>query len=647
MSEQQPWFVKGVSFARTHFTWLERLQDPTTSKPPSDDFLRYLTFTGLNLDPQDIILFAHAIAVLAFIACLAICLLLIILSFALLHFLDLWMVVIMGTGLALIPFASMNLIAEYPRLHARTMRIQCLGDIPEVLSYLVMSLKLVPNLENSVKFAARESKTPLAADLRKLLWDMEIRVYHGVDEALTAFSTYWGQWHEYLRRSLHLIRSSVCEHNEVSRGLTLDRALEVSLEGTKETMNRFVNALHQPTMILYSVGIMIPLSLVAMLPAAGLVGIHLSLLHVFFLYDVSIPLIVYLYMWKILLSRPATFSPPDIPSTHPDLARVSKKREALLACGVAGAFASPFFASIILPKTLTESLMLLNKYIPLSLFVVWGLAGGIAWYCLRVYTPYKRIWDDIKAMEREFSDALYVLGRRLAEDRSPEESIQYTAKAIAGARIAEVFTHTGYLLQAMNITVREAFFHPEFGSLRFVSSDRIKAITRLIVEGMGKSQQAVSLSIIRIADHLRELQDVEGKIRDMLHELTSTLQATATVFAPLIAGVTLSITSLITSILGSVGTTLAAVPEESAGLLPVSAGFSVQNIASEWFVLVIGVYVVELVVLLTRFTNGITDGDDRALFLFRLGRTMVVAVVVFSVTVAVGMYFFGSLAPVG
>ena len=158
------------------------------------------------------------------------------------------------------------------------MRIQSLGDVPEILSYLVMYLKLVPNLENSVKFAAMESKTSLAADLRKLLWDMEIRVYHGVDEALSTFSLYWGQWHEYLQRSLHLVKSSVCEHDEVSRAITLDRALEVSLEGTKEMMNKFVNALHQPTMILYSVGIMIPLSLVAMLPAAGLVGVRLSLL---------------------------------------------------------------------------------------------------------------------------------------------------------------------------------------------------------------------------------------------------------------------------------------------------------------------------------------------------------------------------------
>ena len=269
----------------------------------------------------------------------------------------------------------------------------------------------------------------------------------------------------------------------------------------------------------------------------------------------------------------------------------------------------------------------------------------MAWYRLRVYTPYKKIRDGIKEMEREYSDALFVLGKRLAEDRSPEESIQYTARAIAGTRIAEVFNHTGYLLYTMNSSLRDAFFHPEYGSLKYVSSDRIKAITRLIVEGLQKSQQAVSLSIIRIADHLRELQEVEAKIKDMLNELTSTLRATAMVFAPLIAGVTLSITSLITSILGSVQSQLSTVPEETSSLMPVSAAFSAQNIQPEWFVLVIGVYLVELVVVLTRFTNGITDGDDQALFMYQMGRTMVVSVVIFSLTVVCGQYVFSQMVP--
>lgn len=636
------WYLSGIAFTNQHFSWVKKISE--TDKPFSQAYLQALAFSGLDLEPGDILLFSHVVGFLCFLAVLSV-LLTVVAFLALVNqpFDPIFLIGIIG-GLVVVPFGAMNLVAAYPGIHAKVVRVRSLGDVPEILSYLVMYLKIVPNLENGVRFAAAESKTMLAADLRKLLWDMEIRLYHGVDDALSSFSLYWGQWHEYLRRSLHLIRASVCEHDEVSRSITLDRALDVSLAGTKEMMNKFVNALHQPTMVLYSIGIMIPLSLVAMLPAAGLVGIHLSLLHIFLLYDVVIPVVVGVYMWKILLSRPATFSPPSIPPSHPDLQCIHKKREVVIGGGLVVLFSLPFIVSHVVPGGV-ESLRAVREYVPLSLFVVWGVAAGCSWYCLRVYTPYKRIRDGIKMMEREFGDALYVLGKRLAEDRSPEESISFTAQAMAGTRIAEVFTHTGYLLQSLNISVRDAFFHPEYGSLRYVSSDRIKALTRLIVEGVSKSQVAVSLSIVRIADHLRELQDVEGKIREMLHELTSTLRATTTVFAPLIAGVTLSITGLIGSILGSVEVRFAELPEDVSGVVPVSV-FAVGNFDPELFVLVIGVYLVELVVLLTRFVNGIEEGDDRALLWYSVGRTMVVSVMVFSVTVVGGGYFFARLVPV-
>ena len=91
-------------------------------------------------------------------------------------------------------------------------------------------------------------------------------------------------------------------------------------------MNDFSNKLHQPTMVIYSIGIMIPLALVAMLPAAGLVGMQITIFQVFFMYDIILPLFIFFYTRKILLSRPATFNPPKIPNDHPEIAHINKKR---------------------------------------------------------------------------------------------------------------------------------------------------------------------------------------------------------------------------------------------------------------------------------------------------------------------------------
>jgi hypothetical protein len=656
MKTEHLWFERGVIFAQTYFSWLLKNNEKTQQKLRkyfTAEYEEILTFTGLDVEPYAILLFAYTCAFLAFLVVFVFDLSILCSYGFFLGNIDGVTIALMGIVLVAVPIVVMNLCANYPKTHAKYLQIHSLGDIPEILSYLVMYLKLVPNLENSVKFAAAESSTTLASDLRKLVWDMEIRVYHGIDDAIISFAEQWGRWSEYFKRSLHLIRSSIQERDEASRIITLDRALDVSLEGTKETMNVFANRLHQPTVILYSVGIMIPLSLVAMLPAAGLVGMRITIVQIFFIYDIILPLFILLYTRKILLLRPATFNPPSIPPDHPDLLGINKRRRFMFASLIGGTLALPgvFFllVPILFPKGSSNAFFEfiadsngLNSYFPVTLFFIWGAATTVTLYSLSVYRPYKKVRDEMKQMEKEFSDALYILGKRISEEKSPEESFLYAAQTMEGAQIAEVFRQTSYNLTAMHTNLHDALYSDEFGSLQHVYSDRIKAILRLFVEGTQKSQRAVSASLIRIADHLKQLQGVENKIKDMLYELTSTLRSTVTVFAPLIAGVTLAITTLITRILASLSWNM---PEEtitdlSPSFSGISEAFIVENVRPEYFVLVIGIYLVELVFLLTRFTNGINEGDDKATYMYSLGKNMPMAIIVFSLTIIIGQFFF-------
>ncbi len=659
MKTNSLWFEHGTRFAKTYFSWLLKNNIQTQKKLKkyfTEEYQEILIFTGLDVEPYDILLFSYTSAFLCFFILFFIDVFILSIHGFSLENIDGGTIVLMGIVLVAVPVVVMNLVANYPKTYARNMQISSLGDIPEILSYLVMYLKLVPNLENSLKFTAKESSTTLAFDLRKLLWDMEIRVYHGIDDAIIIFATRWGRWSEYFKRSLHLIRSSIQEKNEASRIITLDRALDVSLEGTKDTMNAFANRLHQPTVILYSIGIMIPLSLVAMLPAAGLVGIKITIFQIFFVYDIILPLFVLLYTRKILLSRPAAFHPQNIPADHPSLHTIHKRRRLLFSAVIGCLVSLPglFFLMIpyMFPAGSSDPLFSflanpqgLNNYFPATLFFIWGTAVAITLYCHSVFHPYKKVRDEIKQMEKEFSDALYILGKRISEEKSPEESFSYAAQTMEGARIAEVFRQTSYNLIAIHTNLHDALFSDEFGSLKYVYSDRIKAILRLFVEGTQKSQRAASASLIRIADHLKQLQEVENKIKDMLYELTSTLRTTVTVFAPLIAGVTLAITTLISTIISSLS---AHIPTDSGSMssLPFSGTsetFIIENVRPEYFVLVIGVYLIELVFLLTRFTNGINEGDDNAMYMVSLGKNIPMATIVFSCTIIIGQYFFSQI----
>ncbi|MCX6665559.1 MAG: hypothetical protein NT038_05805 [Euryarchaeota archaeon] len=654
MSVSGHWFECGSRFAGKYFSWVISNKKNTSHRLNryfSKEYCEVLQFSGLDVKPRDILCFAYVSALISFLVFLLFDILVLFVYGFRLGDVDVGTILLMGIASVAVPLVVMNLVANYPKTYAHYMKIHSLGDVPEILSYLVMYLKLVPNLENSVKFAAQQSSTSLSCDLRKMLWDMEIRVYHGIDDALTDFASRWGKWCDYFKRSLHLIRSSIQERDEASRTITLNRALDVSLEGTRDMMNQFASKLQQPTMVIYSIGIMIPLALVAMLPATGLVGVKITIFQVFFLYNVFLPLVIFLYMRKILLSRPATFSPPVIPFDHPKLLGIHKRRRLLFAVLVGFFVALPGVVFLFLPTQYSffgwfGFLFDENGFVPVTLFIIWGIAVGLSLYCLSVYAPYIKIRGEIKQMENEFSDALYILGKRIAEEKSPEEGFLYAATTMGDAKIAGVFQQTGYNLTAMHTDLRDALFSSEFGSLRYVYSDRIKAIMRLFVEGISRSQRAVSISLVKIADHLKELQEVEHKIKDNLYELTSTLRSTVALFAPLIAGVTLAITKLISTILSSMS---GAIPTDAVADMPsvlsqVADSFAIENVRPEYFVLVVGIYILELVVLLTRFTNGIDEGDDTAAFMYSLGKVMPVTVVVLTSTVIVANYMFSSIA---
>jgi len=68
-----------------------------------------------------------------------------------------------------------------------------------------------------------------------------------MDAALLSFADLWGRNSEYFKRSLHLIKSSTAEPDEAQRIITLNRALDISLEGTESLMDSFAAKLKTPS----------------------------------------------------------------------------------------------------------------------------------------------------------------------------------------------------------------------------------------------------------------------------------------------------------------------------------------------------------------------------------------------------------------
>jgi Flp pilus assembly protein TadB len=553
---------------------------------------------------------------------------------------------VMITGL--IPIFVLVYLSEYPKIHARFMKIHSLGDIPEILSYIVMSMKLVSNMERAISFAAANSERPLARDLRKLIWDMHVRVYTGIDDATLAFANQWGKNSEYFKRALHLVKSSTNEPDEAQRVITLNKSLDIVLEGTRHMMGGFAARLKTPTYILYSIFILIPLALVALLPALTIVGVRIDAVILILLYDLILPLATFGYAEYILLQRPATFPPPQISNTHPRLVDITRTRRvtsiiALVTAVIIGAsgylwlaYGNPF--DLVSTGAMTG-------YIPPSFPLIWGATALITIYAIGAYTPYKSIRDDIKEIEYQFADALFVLGRRISEGRSPEWAFMQTAQTMKGTHIGNAFQEVANNLSLLRTTLAGAIFDSEYGAFRDIYSERVHTTMHLFTQSVYKSHQAAGIAIVKLADHLKELQEVEKNIKGSLFDVTSTMKSTATIFAPLIAGVTLALSEVIQKILQNISHEASRLPEGMgvASIMSDVGGGMEQSISPNLFLLAVGFYMIVLVIILVRFAGSIEYGGDTAQFMYDLGQILPVSIMVFTISVVVSRTLFTAI----
>ena len=646
MDDNQNLYCRACRFSVKHFSWLVRDLDEyrkKSEKTASNEFFAALDFSGFELEPWETHILSYTGGLLLFISLVGLDIILFSISTY-----ERNSIIFAAVFTSLVPIIVMIYLSEYPKIHAKFLKIHTLGDIPEIQSYIVMSMKLVPNMERAIIFAADNSFRPLARDLKKLIWDIHIRVYSNIDEALIEFADQWGKNSEYFKRSLHLVKSSTSEPDEAQRIMTLNKSLDIVLEGTKTMMDAFAAKLKTPTYVLYSIFILIPLALVALIPAVSIVGVRMDTVTLVLIYNIGLPLFTFIYSEFILLQRPATFSPPNISDKHPDLSNIRSTRKIIITVTLLIGTTVGFSGYILLyfgnPFNIISKEAMAGLVLP-TFPIIWAITAMITIYCLGLYTPYKKIRDGIKQIENEFADAMFILGRRISEGRSAEEAFAHTSETMKGAKIGEAFADIAKNLTCMRTTLHGAIFNEEYGAFKDIYSDRVHTMMKLLTESVHRSHEAAGMAIIKLADHLKELQEVEANIKRGLYDVTSTMRSTAIIFAPLIAGVTLALSEVIQKILQNISKETSNLPDEyNIGDFMKEAGTGMtQTVPPDIFVLVVGIYMILLVMILTRFAGGIEYGDDRPQFMYDLGQTLPISIMVFTVTTIVSRVIFSSM----
>ncbi|WP_459194397.1 secretion system protein [Halosimplex sp. J119] len=468
-----------------------------------------------------------------------------------------------------------------PVLAAAFRRTEALGETPNLVGRAVLRMQIQPATETAIRFAADTGYGPLAESLGS-----HIDQAMGTPRTgLISFAEDWAKDFPALRRSAHLLATAE-DAPQAERARTLDRSLDAILNGTREQMAEFTNTIRSPTTALYAFGVMLPMALVALVPAVSLAGMAVTITPFVLIYNLFLPVgLVAASVW-LLVRRPVAFPPPDIDRTHDDVPNKIWWPLVLGAAVGGGAAAVTYFVG---PRYLT----------PIA-----GIGLSVGTALLTFFKPIMEVRRYVKSVEEHLTDALYLVGRQVSEGQAVESAIDHAGDRVPG-ETGEVFEQAAGLQRRLHVSVDEAFFG-KHGALEGIPSPRARGTASLLAIAADEGQPA-GRAIVSMADHLEELQEVENEAKRQLSMVTGTLDNTAAFFGPMVAGSTVALAE---GMIGSGG--FDAAGEMAAEPLPI-----------DQLGLVVGAYVVLMSVILTTLSIGLRHGLDRSLVGYHVGRSLV------------------------
>ncbi|MFH1408475.1 MAG: hypothetical protein ABIH34_01070 [Nanoarchaeota archaeon] len=581
--------------------------------------------------------------------------------------------IVVAIGLALIPIAG-----KLPYFLANSWRLKASNQMVIAVFYLVTYMRHTSNLEKAVDFASEHLTGPLALDFKKILWDTENEKFSSVKEGLDTYLESWRGWNPEFIESIHLIISSLYEGSESRRLDLLDKGLDVMLEETYEKMLHYAQNLKSPITMLHMLGIILPILGLVILPLVVAFMEGVRWYHLMMLYNVLLPVGVYYLGKNILSQRPTGYGDTDISQENPEF---RKFRNFIINLGGKEILISPFYIALIVGIGLFFLGMyplilhglqpeyefgfgqwfLLQDYQEtetglrgpyglgaafLSLFI--PLAAGIGWgisYKLRSKNLIK-MRQDTKKLESEFSSALFQLGNRLGDGMPAEIAIARVAESSQGTTAGKFFELASRNIHSLGMSVHNAIFDRKVGALVSYPSKIIESSMKVMSEASKKGTKVAAQAVINISRYIKEMHRVDERLKDILEEIISSMQSQIKFLTPVIAGIVIGITSMITTIILRLNEQMQNLRSDTdiGGNVNAITDLFGKGIPTYYFQIIVGIYVVQIIAIMTILVNGIQNGDDKLNERFQLGKNLFNSTILYVIVAFMIMLIFNVIA---
>jgi hypothetical protein len=553
--------------------------------------------------------------------------------------------------------------------------------VPAVL-YTVIYMKHTSNLERAISFVSEQVEAPLSLDFRKVLWDVETGKYSSIKDSLDDYLDSWRETSMEFVESFHLIESSLYEPDENRRVEILERALRVILDGVHEKMLKYTHTIKSPLTNIYMLGIVLPTLALALLPLAStLLNGMIRWSHVFVLFNLIIPFLVFYLTLQIMLKRPGGYGEASLLEKNPLYYKYKSKAPYWKAFWIC----FPFFLIGLIPllmgyTPLPEWIGLESDYslesLGLGVFGRGGLFGfvegggglvgpfGFFSLLLSLFIPFSiamffalsfsmRTKDLIKArdatkdLEKEFNSSLFTLGNRLGDGVPAEIAFGKVAESTRGQKTEKFFQIVNTNIQSMGMSLEDAIFNSQRGALVYYPSNLIATSMRILIQSVKKGVKVAAQSLMSISEYVGNIQKINERLRDLLADVVSDMKSNMTFLAPLLAGIVVGLASMITGILGNLEILSQLTGDSTIAGFAIPELFNLVDMIPPYFMqIAIGFYIIQIIFILTGTLTTIDAGEDRLKKTHEIGKNLVKGMILYLITAIISIIALSALAGV-
>lgn len=537
-------------------------------------------------------------------------------------------------------------ILGMPERIAQSWRLKASSQMVPCILYIVVYMRHTSNLERAIKFASEHLQAPLALDFKKIFWDVEVGKYSTIKDSLDAYLETWRGYSIEFIEAFHLIESSLYEPSETRRVQTLEKALNVILDGVYEKMLHYTHDVKTPLTNLYLLGIVLPTLALALLPLAStLLQGALKWYHVMILFDVIVPFFVFYLTNDVLSKRPGGYGETELLEQNPDYYLYASNKPYVIAFLIALPLIILGLLPILFQFTPLPEFLGLEKDIRLELFggmslfdfkkTPAGVAGpfGLGAIVLSLFLPlgislffsisYKLKTSELiktryetKKLEEEFASSLFQLGNRLGDGLPAEIAFGRVAESVRGTPTEDFFKTVNTNINQLGMSLEAAIFNPRRGAIVYYPSELIRTSMQIMLEAVRKGLQVAARALMSISEYMKNIHKINERLRDLLADIVSDMRSNMTFLAPVLAGIVIGLASMITTILGKLELlmTMGQTGTEMGGMETVSTLTQMFNVSAMippyHLQIIVGLYIIEIIFILTKTLVSVESGVD-------------------------------------